>query len=233
LRRLERGLAGWARAVTVVSAAEASIYRRFCPEGPVHLAPNGVDLEHFQPAAELEEPACVFVGALDYRPNVEGIGWFCAEVWPTIAASRPGARLYIVGRRPVSSVRRLARQPGVEVVGQVPDVRGYLARAAVAVVPLHLARGVQNKVLEALAMGKAVVASPQALAGVQAQAGKHLLSAATPREWADAVLRLLEAPALRRRLGAAGRACVEESGQWDSCLRPLGALLGLEGAPLR
>lgn len=230
LRRLEGGLAGWARAVTVVSAAEVSLYRRFCPDGPVRLAPNGVDLEYFRPAAGPEEPACAFVGALDYRPNVEGIRWFCAEVWPAITAGCPGARLYVVGRRPTPPVQRLACQPGVEVVGAVPDIRSYLARSAMAVAPLPIARGVQNKVLEALAMGKAVVASPQALAGVPAQPGTHLLSASTPREWAAAVLRLLEAPALRRRLGAAGRAFVEESGQWERCLRPLGALLGLEGA---
>src|SRR5207245_1533631 len=107
-----------------------------------------------------KEPVCVFVGALDYRPNVEGVGWFCRNVWPEIRRRRPDAVLLLVGRKPAPAVQRLAGEPGVEVVGQVPDVRPFLHRAAVTVVPLQIARGVQNKVLEALAMGKAVVASP-------------------------------------------------------------------------
>jgi polysaccharide biosynthesis protein PslH len=112
-------------------------------------------------------------------------------------------------------------------VGQVPDVRPHLARAAVAVVPLRIARGVQNKVLESLAMGKPTVASPAALGGVGAEPGTHLLRASTPAEWADAVLRLFDDRDLGRRLGAAGRGYVEEHHRWDRCLGPFGTLLGL------
>jgi sugar transferase (PEP-CTERM/EpsH1 system associated) len=228
LRRLEQGLAKWARAVTVVSDAEARLYQGFCPGAPVHAVTNGVDLEYFAPLSAPEEQACVFVGALDYKPNVEGIGWFCREVWPTIQQPRPGAKLYVVGRKPTPAVRRLAGLPGVEVVGGVPDVRPHVARSAVAVVPLRIARGVQNKLLEALAMGKAVVASPQALAGVPAEPGTHLLAAATAAEWPDAVGRLLDDEALRRRLGGAGRRFVEERHDWERCLEPFATLLGLD-----
>ena len=113
-------------------------------------------------------------------------------------------------------------------MGQVPDVRPYLARAAVAVVPLRLARGIQNKVLEAMAMGKATVASPAALAGLrQVQPGTHLLSASTPAEWAETVTRLLDDAEQRTVLGAAARAYVEANHHWDRCLAPFGELVAL------
>lgn len=235
LRRLEIEAVRAAKAATLVSEAEVQLFRSFCTDGEVRAVANGVDLGYFHSsadAAEPEESACVFVGALDYRPNVDGADWFCREVWPTIQKNRPTAKFYLVGRKPAPTVQRLASLPGVELVGQVPDVRPWLVRSAVAVVPLRIARGVQNKVLEALAMGKAVVASPQALAGVQAKPGEHLLSAPTPTEWTDAVLRLLDDATLRRRLGSAGRVFVEEHHRWERCLEPLGRLLGLSPDPL-
>lgn len=235
LRRLEHGLLGWTRAATLVSEAEAELFRRCHDgEGPVHAVTNGVDLEAFRPQGVATERGCVFVGALDYLPNVEGAAWFCREAWPEIRRRRPDATIALVGRRPTAEARRLAERPGVELVGQVPDVRPHLAVAAVAVVPLRIARGVQNKVLEAMAMGKAVVASPEALTGLRAEPGVHALVAEAPGEWADAVVQLLDDGPLRRRLGAAGRRHVEEYHRWDRCLDPFGALLGLpeEGGAL-
>jgi len=138
---------------------------------------------------------------------------------------RPPAWVYLVGRRPAPSVRRLGEIPGVEVVGEVPDVRPHLARAGVAVVPLRIARGHQNKVLETLAMAKPTVASPQALRGLKAQPGVHLLEAASPREWVETILRLFADPDLRQRLGLAGRRFVEEHHHWESCLAPFGSFL--------
>jgi sugar transferase (PEP-CTERM/EpsH1 system associated) len=225
LRQLEQGLPTWARAVTLVSTGEAALYRRFCAPGPVHAVTNGVDLDYFHLLPPSSEPACVFVGALDYHPNVDGVCWFGAQVWPELRRRQPDARLYLVGRRPAPAVQRLAELPGVEVVGPVPDVRPYLQRAAVAIVPLRIARGVQNKVLEALATGRAAVVSPEALAGLQAEPGVHLLSAATPREWVEATLRLLGDAELRRQLGRAGRQYVEENHCWDRCLDALLPLL--------
>src|SRR5262249_23559094 len=159
--------------------AEADLYRRFASAGAGHAIGNGVDLDYFRPQADGAEPACVFVGALDYPPNGEGGCWFCREGWAAILRRRPGARMYLGGRQPVPAVRQLAELPGVEVVGQVPDVRPHVARAAVAVVPLQIARGVQNKVLEALAMARATVASPSALEGLAAQPGIHVLAASS------------------------------------------------------
>lgn len=227
LRRLESYLASWTRALTLVSDAEVSLFRRFCGDGRVESVTNGVDLEYFAPRDEANEAGCVFVGALDYKPNADAACWFCREVWPQVRAQRPNETIRLVGRQPTAAVRRLAELPGVEVVGQVADVRPYVARAAVVVVPLRIARGVQNKLLEALAMGKATVASSPTRAGVPFVPGEQALVADEPHEWTESVLKLLEDPLLRRRLGNAGRAYVEEHHRWETCLEPFGKLLDL------
>jgi polysaccharide biosynthesis protein PslH len=231
LRRLEVDIARWARAVTLTADAEATLYRQFCPHGPTHAITNGVDLEYFRANPEgidtEQSDSCVFVGALDYRPNVDGAVWFCREVWPQVLSRCPTARISLVGRRPTPEVRALHTLPGVTVVGQVPDVRPYLTRAAVTVVPLRLARGVQNKVLESLAMARATVASPQPLAGLAAKPDVHLIRAETPAEWVKALVRLFGDPHRRRQLGLAGRSYVEEYHNWDRCLEPFANLFGL------
>lgn len=227
LRRLEQGLPAWTKAITLVSEAEVAIYRQFCSEGVVRAIHNGVDLDYFQPQAPPKEHGCVFLGALDYWPNVEGICWFCNEVWPVLRRRCPEATLSIVGRRPAPAVCRLADIPGVKLVGQVPDVRPHLAGAAVSIVPLRIARGIQNKVLESLAMAKATVTSPQALEGLQAQSGNELLCANSPQEWVDSIVSLLDDSAMRQRIGTAGRRFVSEFHRWERCLEPLDALLCL------
>jgi sugar transferase (PEP-CTERM/EpsH1 system associated) len=236
LRRLEQALPSWTRGVVLTTPAEVALYEQFAGPGTARAVANGVDLDYFRPAwgrplacqesgrpaaCPTSEPACVFVGALDYRPNVDGIGWFCSEVWPKLWQRRRDARLFIVGRRPTDSVRRLTAVAGVEVVGTVPDVRPWLNRAAVTIVPLRIARGVQNKVLEALAMGRAVLASPVCLQGMLTEPGRHLLTATTADEWLAGLQRLLDDEDLRRRLGEAGRAFVEERHCWERCLEPL------------
>jgi sugar transferase (PEP-CTERM/EpsH1 system associated) len=228
LRRLEQSLASWVRAATVVSAAEADLFRSFCPWDQIHAITNGVDLDYFHPPDPPPiEDGCVFVGALDYRPNIDAACWFCRDVWPAIHQRRPDARLRLVGRRPAPAVIGLGDVPGVDVVGQVADVRPYLTQSATAVVPLRIARGVQNKVLEALAMAKPVVASPQALVGLSDQPGLPAVSAASPKEWIDAIVDLLADQARRRQLGQAGRRYVEEHHTWERCLAPFTPLLGL------
>ena len=242
LRRMEQSLAGWARAVTLVSDAEAALFCQFGSSKVAHAIPNGVALDYYKaPPPALPPPrgragggneaGCVFVGAFDYRPNVDAACWFCREAWPEIHRRRPDARLRLVGRRPVAAVRRLSAVPGVEVVGQVPDVRPYLAAAAVAVNPLRIARGLQNKVLEAMAMSKAVVASPQALAGLRYRDDAPPLCARSAQEWIDMVGRLLDQPEERRRLGAEGRCYVETHHDWHECLSPFEHLLGLSADP--
>jgi glycosyltransferase involved in cell wall biosynthesis len=139
--------------------------------------------------------------------------------------------LYLVGRRPAPAVQALAAIPGVELVGQVPDVRPYVAKSAVAVVPLRIARGVQNKVLEALAMGKATVATPMTLAGLRGEATPGVVMASTAQEWATAVVRLLDDAPERGRLGEEGRRYVAAHHCWDRCLEPFLDLLRLRRPP--
>jgi sugar transferase (PEP-CTERM/EpsH1 system associated) len=211
----------------LVSDAEVGVYKRFCKNGNVVAVPNGVDLDYFKPQSNARESGCVFVGALDYFPNVDGVRWFCHEIWPQIGILRPGMELQLVGRRPGAMVRDLARIANVKVPGQVPDVRPYVANAAIIVVPLRIARGMQNKVLEAMAMAKAVIASPEALEGIDAIPGTHVLKASTPAEWVDAVCKLDGNPLLRRRLGDAARSFVEANHHWDRCLEPMSVVLGI------
>lgn len=236
LRRLEQAVPQRADAVVLVGAHEAALYRTFCPAGAVHVVPNGVDLAQFRPSPAGDAGSggvagtsdCVFVGALDYRANLDGLEWFCREVWPQVLRRRPEAVFSVVGSNPSAAARRLGALPGVRLVGEVPDVRPHVASAGLVVAPLRVARGLQNKVLEALAQGKAVVASPQALEGLDVDDGVHACRAAGPAEWADAITGLLDDPARRERLGRAGRAYVESRHRWEDQLAPLASLLGID-----
>jgi sugar transferase (PEP-CTERM/EpsH1 system associated) len=229
LRALESSLADWCSGLTVVSEPEANLYRAFRADGPIEAIPNGVDVAYFTPQVDrAAERGCVFVGALDYKPNIDGIVWFAREIWPAVRAQRPEATLNIVGREPVAAVRELSQQPGISVPGTVPDVRPWLNEAAVAVVPLQIARGVQNKVLEALAMARAVVASPDPLVGLNVQDGVQLFQATARDEWVTKTLRLLDDASLRDEVGLAGQAYVTANHRWDQCLVPLMSFLGFE-----
>jgi len=221
VRKLETELARWVRAVSVVSRAEADIYDSFAGPGAATVATNGVDLSYFHSIDRPTELACAFVGAMDYLPNIDGVLWFAREVWPVVRAKFPGAEFRIVGRKPTAAIEALKSILGVVVTGSVPDVRPFVTTASVVVAPLRLARGVQNKVLEALAMGKAVVATPPALAALGTEPGKHLLMATTSTEWIDAVSGLFANQERRRELGAAGRLYVEQHHHWEHCLAPL------------
>jgi sugar transferase (PEP-CTERM/EpsH1 system associated) len=216
----------------VTTDAEAQCFRSFQRHGRVKSVSNGVDFEYFQPestAAEVPH-SCVFVGALGYRPNIDAMEWFCSSVWPSLRARCSQARLSIVGRRPVPAIQKLADLPGVSVIADVPDVRPYLAGAEIAIAPLRIARGVQNKVLEGFAAGKAVVASPQALEGLDAIVDQHVIQAHDEDSWVAGILRLWDDADERRRLGAAARNYVIERHSWDRCLAPLGAWLESGGS---
>jgi sugar transferase (PEP-CTERM/EpsH1 system associated) len=222
VRALEAQLPQWARAVSVVSRAEADIYDAFAGAGAATVATNGVDLEYFRPSETSPSGlSCVFVGAMDYFPNVDGAVWFASEVWPLIREKFPTAEFRIVGRKPAHAVKALASLPGVFVTGSVPDVRPFVASSTVVVAPLRLARGVQNKVLEALAMGKPVIAAPPALAALGTVPGKDVLPVTAPAEWVSAVSELFTNTAKCRALGEAGRRYVETHHHWERCLEPL------------
>jgi sugar transferase (PEP-CTERM/EpsH1 system associated) len=213
-----------------VSRAEAQAFVRLAPEtaGRVGYYENGVDLRHFDPAGSFANPfapssqAIVFTGTMNYRPNVEAVDWFARLVLPPIRAARAAAEFWIVGAHPSLSVARLAALPGVHVTGRVTDVRPYLAHAACVVAPLHIARGVQNKVLEAMAMAKPVVATPSAREGLSALDGEDLLIAGTPALFADAVISVLMGGG--RELGLRARGRVETDYDWSRNLRVLEGL---------
>jgi sugar transferase (PEP-CTERM/EpsH1 system associated) len=229
VRRLEAGLPRRFDHVALTTTDEVECYRGFCPDAPVTAISNGVDFDFFHPNdAEIQAPnSCVFVGALDYKPNVEGVQWFCDAVWPQVVQERPDASFTIVGRRPVESVRRLAHRVGVRVIADVADVRPFLWRAAVVVAPLQIARGVQNKVLEAMASGKATLVSPEALTGLAAKDGHEVCVARSARQWQASLLRLFDDDAHRRRIGAVARQYVTRNHRWDDCLMPIQTALAI------
>lgn len=232
LRQLETEMGHRADMVTLVSDAEADIYREFTHGIRVEAVGNGVDLDYFHPrpstADQPDQPeACVFVGALDYQVNVEGVLWFCEHVWPAVHEHRPQAKLWLVGRRPVPAIQHLCSLPGVELAADVPDVRPYYRQAAVSLAPLRFARGIQNKVLESFAMGKAVIGSAQALQGLNVQNHVHAIEANEPKEWFQSIINLFDHPEQRQQLGNSALDLVHTHHRWEASLAPFGEFLGL------
>ena len=202
-----RKLAAWEARVAqdfdatlLVSHAEAALLQQRAPaaQHKIGAFENGVDTGYFSPARDYPNPypadvqGVVFTGAMDYWPNVDAVSWFAERIFPAVRAAVPGAQFTIVGSHPSDAVLALARQPGVVVTGSVPDVRPWLAHAACAVDPLRIARGVQNKVLEAMAMARPVVASAQAAEGIRAEVGRDFTLALGEAEFAHAVVARLQ-----------------------------------------
>lgn len=237
LLAFERDVALRADISTFVSEAEAAMFRDATGVGTdrVRALENGVALDYFDPdasfvpIAQKPGPLIVFTGQMDYRPNIEAVESFVRTSLPAILAERPDAHFAIVGRAPSKAVQALADVPGVIVTGGVEDVRGWLAAADVVVAPLRIARGIQNKVLEAMAMARPVVASHQAAEGIDASHGAHVLVAQDPGEEAAMVLSLLGDPDRAEALGRAARVRMIERYEWDRTLAALPELVLGEG----
>lgn len=229
----EREVARRADISTFVSEAEARLFARTAgvEDRNVQALDNGVNLRYYNIVSDYsqidykEKPLIVFTGQMDYRPNIEAVESFVREALPIIRAKYENATFAIVGRNPAPQVTALARQPGVIVTGGVPDVRGWISAADVVVAPLRIARGIQNKVLEAMAMARPVVASPQAAEGIDAINGEHFIVAHDPQAEAEAVRVLLENPDQAAALGQAARARMEERYDWAATLAPLRDML--------
>jgi len=227
LRRYERAVAARARLSVFVTAAEAALFRDIAPEAATAVLPNGVDTEYFRPSWYRASgvPTIVFTGALDYFPNVDSVCHFSEAILPLIRRQVPRARFLVVGRRPDRAVLALRRSGQIEVAADVPDVRPYMGQAHVAVVPLRIARGMQNKILEAMAMGLPVVTLPGPAQGIAARAGAEWFVEDGAEAFAARVVRLLEEPAERMRVGRQARRLVEEQYAWRQILPRVEALV--------
>lgn len=233
LLEFERRAAAEFDRVLLVSPAEAELFKRRAPESAtkVDYYCNGVDSSYFFPQPLHPSPfgdarAIVFTGAMDYEPNIDAVGWFVERVMPALRSQHPALEFHIVGSRPAAPVRDLQRLPGVQISGTVPDVRPYLQHAALVVVPLRVARGVQNKVLEAMAMQKIVIASPQALEGISVTHGAEVICANGGEEFISAACRQLHAP--DAQIGIAARQRILHDYRWSQNLQRLGHVLGVE-----
>jgi sugar transferase (PEP-CTERM/EpsH1 system associated) len=194
LRAVERSIASTFDATLLATEVEATLLQHDTPAASdrITCVGNGVDSDYFSPDRPYENPfepgvTLVFSGAMDYLPNADAAVHFAEAILPAVRRRLPGARFVVVGSKPRPEVMALAAGEGITVTGRVPDVRPYLAHASAIVAPLRIARGVQNKVLEGMAMAKPVIASPAALGGIAASVGTELLRAETPDEFADAI----------------------------------------------
>ncbi len=255
LLAFERAVAREFAASVFVTADEAALFRQLAPEIPaerVLAVSNGVDTDYFNPEQDYPNPylakerVLVFTGAMDYWANVDAVEWFARTVFPEIHRAAPDSRFYIVGARPTTAVQELAALPGIHVTGTVPDVRPYIAHAAFSIAPLRIARGVQNKVLEALAMGKAVLATSAAMEGIgpsqmssnpttpllqpsdrsfEKEEFEGILVADDPAELVQQALALLENSVETENAGRSGREWVLRHYDWDGNLSRMAAVL--------
>ena len=229
LSQAETQIANWADASFAVTKEEAALFNRR-PEirREVQCWANGVDTDYFNPAQQVYEAVhpcdVVFVGAMDYRANVEAVLEFTRECWPQIRAAAPDAAFAVVGARPAPKIRELHGVNGVSITGRVDDVRPWLHHAKVVVAPMRVARGIQNKVLEAMSMAKPVVGTPAVLARIECD-GPAVCVAADPTKMAAAIIDLLSQPDRRRLMGDAARRAVIKNYDWAPGLAQFDAAL--------
>lgn len=233
LARYEEAVARTFDHLVLVSDLEARLFQQRVQGRRIAVIPNGVDLDYFRPAGEAatqaEDQGIVFTGEMDYFPNVDAVRHFCDNVLPLVRQEMPGVRFTIVGRNPTRDVKVLGRGPNVTVTGGVSDIRPYLASATVSIAPLRIARGVQNKVLEAMAMGVPVVGTTKALQGILATQDDGIRCADQPALFAQEIVLLLKDAGERRRRATQARQFVERVHRWDKQLAALDELLA---APL-
>lgn len=234
LRKYEYEIVNRFAYTVVTTEREAALLNEldeFTRRARLRTITNGVDLELFRPGARLaESPRLIFIGAMDYFANIEGIRWFVEEVLPLIRRSEPRAEFFIIGPKPTEEVLCLGGNEGVKVTGFIRDIQPYLQSAMVYVMPLRIARGVQNKVLEAMAAGKAIVATSEVAAGLRVTGGEQLLVADTPHLFADAVVGIIRDSDLRGSLEEEARLFVESEHAWPPLLQKMVGLVETAGA---
>ena len=200
----------------VVSETERRAMRWLAGVRRVDVVPNGVDADFFRPLpGAIPQPrTAVFWGRLDFEPNIQGLEWFCRQVWPAIRQAVPDAGLTVIGFKPGPEVRALAAMPGVTLKGALPDLRAEVQRHAVAVLPFVSGGGIKNKLLEAAAMGMPIVCSPRALMGLRQPLPPAIARPSTPAGWVAALTALWSDDEQRRRDGSATREWVMAAHSW-------------------
>lgn len=237
----EERLAHRADCTLLVSEAEAALFRSRLREpdrARIEALRNGIDTARFDPQAAVPHPELaagsgphlVFTGQMDYAPNIAAVLRAAERLLPAIKQTHPGATFHIVGRAPSAQVRRLDGHGGVRVWGEVPDVRPFLAAADLVLAPLEIARGIQNKVLEAMAMARPVVLSPEAATGIDARDGEHFTIGAGDQALIDRSLALFDDRPVALSIGTAARRYVVENQSWPAMLAPLAGIVGCSPA---
>lgn len=235
LRAFEQKVAKRSDYALFVSEAEAQLFRQRSglDAGKVKAVGNGIDLDFYDPdkasaiTSHKDGPLIIFTGQMDYRPNIDAVVSFSGEVMPEILEHYPYAKFAIVGRAPTDEVARLDGMNGTFVTGSVDDIRGWLKGADIVVAPLRIARGIQNKVLEAMAMGKPVVASVAAAQGIDAVDGQHFHIAKGPQHEAELVCDLLSDPRKAKAIGDNARSLIRSAYSWETQLADITDLCDL------
>lgn len=214
-RQFERTINTRFDLVACASEVDRELMEGICPGISADVIPNGVDTELYQPSHEVEEEtALIYTGSMDWFPNEDAAVYFIDEILPAIHIKRPNLKFYVVGQFPSERLKRYGNRPGVVVTGRVDDVKPYIVRATVYVVPLRIGGGTRLKILEALAMGKAVLSTSIGAEGLNLTAGDEIMIADEPTKFADTVVQLMENNSLRRKLGGNGRRRVEAEYDW-------------------
>lgn len=226
LRAFERRAVRDADATLVVSRQDGESLQRLDAALRPYEIPNGIDTAHYDGFATAEEgDALVFTGKMDFRPNIDAMLWFGAEVWPRIKAARPNTRWWIVGQKPSPRLDDLRADPMVTITGAVDDIRSEIGRAAVYIAPLRVGGGTRFKLLEAMAMRRAIVTTALGCEGFDVESGREMLVADAPEAFANGVLELLSDPDRRKALGERGHAFVRASYDWSAIVPRLEELL--------
>lgn len=218
---------------TFVTDPEARLFQALAPESAAKMRAigNGVDAEYFTPDAaysplyDLAHPHFVFTGTMDYWPNIDAVIWFADAIFPLICKRIPDARFIIVGANPSADVMRLASRPGISVTGRVADVRPYIAHGAASIAPIRIARGIQNKVLEAMAMARPVITASPAFEGITATPGKELILADDPKSFAEAACGVVKGEIDGHSIGRAARECVLANYSWHAQMSKFDTLM--------
>lgn len=214
-QRYERMLSPKFDVVTCTSDIDAAIFHQYCSESDVKIIPNGVDVTHYSPDFTSQSLShLIYIGSMDWYPNEDAVTFFAEEVLPLIQKSVPDVQFSIVGGNPSERVQRLENREGIVVTGRVPEIKPYFAEATVFVVPLRIGSGTRLKILEALAMGKAVVSTTVGAEGLALQNREEIIIADKPTVFAEEVIRLLTIPSLRKNIGENGRRRVEQNYDW-------------------